>query len=450
MINLSSTWSRIGSETTEFGRGDHSNSNSGSSLLCTSDPNEEGRVVRALVAQLCEKFYDQGWATGTGGGVSIRIGGGSTTTENNNDDNRPYRVFVAPSGVMKEDIIGDDIFELDMNMNIVHKPISNPNLRLSACTPLWYMVYKHRPKVMCVIHTHSMHAQLATLLDVSECSSVLKVTHLEMLKGVGNHAYDDILEIPIIDNRPTEDQLADQLELVLVKYPKCNAVLVRRHGVYVWGDSWEQAKAQCESFDYLFESAVKMKGLGLDCGIVPLSGTYHVNKTTGEEDKEEEMPPTKKLKIAPAFNASSATNNDVDMMWMGTGMTSIPLVPRDAKILLLDIEGTTTSISFVKDTLFPYVLNNMDRYIDTMNDHGQLYCALRDDINMLDDNHPAKVECTDTPILVQADIKNIELMISILMKYDVKATVSVKMHAYLTHEQQKRNKLYPNEEKNIS
>ena len=83
MINLSSTWSRIGSETTEFGRGDHSNSNSGSSLLCTSDPNEEGRVVRALVAQLCEKFYDQGWATGTGGGVSIRIGGGSTTTENN-------------------------------------------------------------------------------------------------------------------------------------------------------------------------------------------------------------------------------------------------------------------------------------------------------------------------------------------------------------------------------
>jgi hypothetical protein len=138
------------------------------------------------------------------------------------------------------------------------------------------------------------------------------------------------------------------------------------------------------------------------------------------------------LKIAPAFNASSATNNDVDMMC--TGSTSIPLVPRDVKILLLDIEGTTTSISFVKDTLFPYVSNNLDRYIDTMNDHGQLYCALRDDINMLDDNHPAKVECNDTPILVQADIKNIKLMISILMKHDVKATVSVKCHTNLEYE----------------
>ena len=449
MINLSSTWSRIGAETTEFGRGDHCNSNSGTSLLSTSDPNEEGRTVRALVAQLCEKFYDQGWATGTGGGVSIRIGGPT----DNNDNHRPYRVFVAPSGVMKEDIIGDDIFELDMDMNIVHKPISNPNLRLSACTPLWYIVYKHRPRVMCVIHTHSMHAQLATLLDSSECSSVLKVTHLEMLKGVGNHAYDDILEIPIIDNRPTEDLLADQLELALVKYPKCNAVLVRRHGVYVWGDSWEQAKAQCESFDYLFESAVKMKGLGLDCGIVPISGTYHVKTKGGEE----EMPPTKKLKIstttAPAFNASCESNNDIDMNCTGT---SIPLVPRDAKILLLDIEGTTTSISFVKDTLFPYVLNNLDRYIETMN-HDKLFCALRDDINMLDDNHLAKVECSDTPILVDGNVMmHIKGMIRSLMKHDVKATVSViNVRLYFLDMRygqmcKEMKILSPNEEKNIS
>lgn len=32
--------------------------------------------------------------------------------------------------------------------------------------------------------------------------------------------------------------------------------------------------------------------------------------------------------------------------------------------ILLDIEGTTTSISFVKDTLFPYVRENLKKYID--------------------------------------------------------------------------------------
>jgi hypothetical protein len=75
-----------------------------------------------------------------------------------------------------------------------------------------------------------MNAQLATMLDPTEEAKVLRVTHLEMLKGVGHHAFDDVLEVPIIDNRPTEDQLASQLEQAILKYPKCNAVLVRRHG----------------------------------------------------------------------------------------------------------------------------------------------------------------------------------------------------------------------------
>lgn len=34
-------------------------------------------------------------------------------------------------------------------------------------------------------------------------------------------------------------------------------------------------------------------------------------------------------------------------------------------VILVDIEGTTTSISFVKDTLFPYVRENLKKYIET-------------------------------------------------------------------------------------
>ncbi|XP_033205559.2 uncharacterized protein LOC117166053 [Bombus vancouverensis nearcticus] len=34
-------------------------------------------------------------------------------------------------------------------------------------------------------------------------------------------------------------------------------------------------------------------------------------------------------------------------------------------VILIDIEGTTTSISFVKDTLFPYVRENLKKYIET-------------------------------------------------------------------------------------
>lgn len=338
-INLEKSWTRIGTGHEHDFR--HSSSGVGDSHDQT--PQQEADTVRSLIAQLCEKFYERGWATGTGGGVSIRVGGET--------ENRPWRVFVAPSGIQKEDMIGHDVFELDMDRNVVEPPVT-PNLRQSACTPLWYVVYKHRPSAKCVIHTHSIHAQLATLLDPTESSKTLRITHLEMLKGVGHHAYDDILEIPIIDNRPSEDLLASQLETVIQKYPNCNAVLVRRHGVYVWGDSWQQAKTQCESFDYLFESAIRMKQMRIEPSRAPLTGTYRV------PEEEEEPPAKKRAKVEENdFRGKANADNKDDLH-----TNSVPILPRDGKIILLDIEGCTTAISYVKETLFPYVLKHVLEY----------------------------------------------------------------------------------------
>lgn len=225
-----------------------------------------------------------------------------------------------------------------MDRNVVVPP-KTPNLRQSACTPLWYVVYEERPKATCVIHTHSMHAQMASLLDPTETSDVFRITHLEMLKGVGNHAYDDVLEVPIIDNRPTEDQLADQLRAAVRRFPKANAVLVRRHGLYCWGDSWEQAKTQCESFDYLFQSAVEMKKLGIDYSAKPRTGTYRVDKNESGDASSVEQPQAKRPRT-DGFNGVQAADNQEDL-----DTNTVPILPRDAKHLLLDIEGCTTSIA---------------------------------------------------------------------------------------------------------
>ena len=46
--------------------------------------------------------------------------------------------------------------------------------------------------------------------------------------------------------------------------PTCHAILVRRHGVYVWGDTWLAAKRHAECYDYLFQAAVEMKRHGID------------------------------------------------------------------------------------------------------------------------------------------------------------------------------------------
>lgn len=36
-------------------------------------------------------------------------------------------------------------------------------------------------------------------------------------------------------------------------------MLVRRHGLYVWGESWEKAKSMAECYDYLLELTVKVR-----------------------------------------------------------------------------------------------------------------------------------------------------------------------------------------------
>lgn len=56
------------------------------------------------------------------------------------------------------------------------------------------------------------------------------------------HRYDDSLVVPIVENTPEEKDLKDRMARAMEEYPDSCAVLVRRHGVYVWGESWEKAK----------------------------------------------------------------------------------------------------------------------------------------------------------------------------------------------------------------
>jgi methylthioribulose-1-phosphate dehydratase len=198
--------------------------------------------ARALIVELCRQFYDQGWVSGTGGGISIRAGN---------------RIVMAPSGVQKERLNADELFVLDMEGQIVERP-PEP-LELSACAPLFLHAFRKR-NAGAVLHSHSVNAMLATLVY----ESAFQVTHLEMMKGITGTGYHDDLVVPIIENTAHECDLADSMAAAMDAHPSAHAVLVRRHGVYVWGDDWVRAKTHAECYDYLFDAAVRMHRLGLD------------------------------------------------------------------------------------------------------------------------------------------------------------------------------------------
>ncbi|KAL1883826.1 hypothetical protein VTK73DRAFT_7614 [Phialemonium thermophilum] len=229
-------------------------------LVLSDDPDHPAN----LIPSLCAKFWTLGWVTGTGGGCSIRDGD---------------LVYIAPSGVQKELMKPSDIYVLSLAAQSASLDRRNrvylrspPRFRPSQCTPLFLAAFNKRG-ASCCIHTHSSWAVLITLILESQGPGhdrEFRINNIEQIKGfgrgfdqVGNLGYHDTLRIPVIENTAHEEDLTEFLEEAMDKYPDAYAVLVRRHGVYVWGETVHKAKTQCESLDYLFQLAVEMKKLGL-------------------------------------------------------------------------------------------------------------------------------------------------------------------------------------------
>lgn len=106
---------------------------------------------------------------------------------------------------------------------------------------------------------------MCTLLfdKVFEISSIEQIKALPKIVEQGNMWYSDKLVIPIIENTEKEEDLEASLRKAIAEYPAATAVLVRRHGIYVWGETVWKAKIYNEAIDYLLELAVKMKQMGI-------------------------------------------------------------------------------------------------------------------------------------------------------------------------------------------
>ena len=167
-------------------------------------------------------------------------------------------VYLAPSGVQKELMKPEDIYVLELSKQVDPKKRiylrSPPSFKPSQCTPLFIAAFTKRG-AGCCIHTHSQWAVLITLLleNHPESHNIFEINNIEQIKGFGKGfqkqgslGYHDTLRIPVIENTPHEEDLTESLEEAMDQYPDTYAVLVRRHGVYVWGDTVHKAKTQCE------------------------------------------------------------------------------------------------------------------------------------------------------------------------------------------------------------
>lgn len=201
---------------------------------------------------------------GTGGALSVRLGD---------------KVYITPSGVQKELVQGDDLFVQTVDGQDIDLPPTEKKLKKSTCTPLIGTVYRLSEGCHAVYHLHNTAANLVSMLWPG---TEFRITHQKMIQCIkkGNSDahfdYHETLVIPIIENKSTEDEIADSMTAAMLDYPETSAIIIRRHGMYVWGPTWQKTKNMAESYDYLFNIALKMKQFGLDPAEIPVApeGAY--------------------------------------------------------------------------------------------------------------------------------------------------------------------------------
>jgi len=197
---------------------------------------EEQRFLQ-LAAQLAEIgkiFYGRGWALGTSGNFSAIV------------SREPLRLAITATGVDKGALTPADILQIDEAGKVVRgsgRPSSESRVHLAVVNLF---------EAGAVLHTHSVWSTI-----ISECCAAqggVALEDYEMLKGLEGVVTQQHREwLPILENLCDVAGQARVVEATLRQHPTAHGFLLRRHGLYTWGQGLSEAKRHVEILEFLLE-----------------------------------------------------------------------------------------------------------------------------------------------------------------------------------------------------
>jgi methylthioribulose-1-phosphate dehydratase len=193
---------------------------------------------------LIHEIHSRGWSPGTGGNFSHVL------------DRDPLRLLITASGVDKGRITKHQLLEVDRD-NKVAKGDGKPSAEGLLHVPI---IEERGANV--VLNTHSVWNTLASLTG-----DTFEIEGFEMLKGLhGVTTHRDTGVIPILANSQDMVALSTDLRQILRLYPESQAVLLRGHGLYTWGEDIFEARRHLEVLEFLFELELRRRTLGGEHG----------------------------------------------------------------------------------------------------------------------------------------------------------------------------------------
>lgn len=185
-------------------------------------------------------LYSRGWSPATSSNYSVRL---STSA-----------ALLTVSGKHKGQLGQDDVLVTDLSGNSLE-----PGKKPSAETLLHTQLYRCRPDVGAVLHTHSVNATVLSRLTPGDHLPLEGYELQKAFAGVATH--ESTVLVPIFDNDQDIARLADKVQPWLDAHPECPGYLIRGHGLYTWGARMSDALRQIEAFEFLFECELKTRSL---------------------------------------------------------------------------------------------------------------------------------------------------------------------------------------------
>ncbi len=191
-------------------------------------------VGRALASESA-RFAGRGWMPGTAGNLSIVLA------------REPLQLAVTASGLDKGELGRADVVVVDEHGELVEPhptlvPSAEAGLhaRIAAVTGAGAVIHTHTPVAVAAGH---------------RWPEGVRLTGLEMLKGLGHAAHDEVVTVPVVPNGQDMRLVGDAF--VAQRDPAGPpALILADHGYYAWGRDLTQARHHAELLDGLLTIAL--------------------------------------------------------------------------------------------------------------------------------------------------------------------------------------------------
>lgn len=194
------------------------------------------------LADIKDELAARDWFPGTSGNLAIRV----------SDD--PLTFLVTASGRDKRKRTNEDFVLVDATGQLIEEQSGKP----SAETLLHVEIFNNT-NATCSLHVHTVDNNVISELYAAK--GHVTFTGQEIIKALGYWEETASVRIPIIENHADIPTLARAFAPHVTG--DAGAVLIRNHGITVWGETPAAAKRYLEAYEFLFSYSLKLRALGV-------------------------------------------------------------------------------------------------------------------------------------------------------------------------------------------